>query len=97
MTAQAALQGPVTPMALEAVVAAVLVAALVTVGLALGYTVVTTLGAWALVLVIGLVRLVWMTVRGAGRSVGAHLHRAPARLARITPETVSDLQIRPSG
>jgi hypothetical protein len=93
----AAVHAPVTPMALETVVAAVLVAVLVTVGIAVVYAVVAGSLAWVLMLVVGVLRLIWLTVRGIGRTVRGHLHRAPDRLRQITPETVSDLRVRPLG
>jgi hypothetical protein len=86
-----------TPMVLETLVAGLLVAVLVTLGIAVVYTVVAGAGAWVLVLVIGLLRLVWTILRRIGRSLRAHLHRTPDRVRRITPENVPDLRVRPSG
>ena len=97
MAGMAAAHADLTPMVLETVVAAALVAILVTLGLAVVYAVVAGSAAWALMLAIGLLRLVWVTVRGAGRGVRAHLHRTSARVRRITPENVPDLRIRPLG
>ena len=96
MTATA-LGAPMTQMTLETVVAVVLVAILATVGIVVVYAVVAGSLAWVLMLIIGVVRLVWVTVRGAVRGVRAHVHRASARVGRITPETVPDLRVRPSG
>jgi len=95
--AGAALNSPMTQMTLETVVAVALVAILVTVGIMVVYAVVAGSLAWVLMLVIGILRLVWITVRAAARAVGRHLHRAPDRLRQITPDAVTDLRVRPSG
>jgi type II secretory pathway pseudopilin PulG len=97
MAGTAAAHASMTPMVLETVVAAALVAILVTVGLAVLYAVVAGSGAWALMLVVGLLRLVWLAARGAGRGLRGHLHRTSAHVRRITPETVPDLRVRPLG
>jgi hypothetical protein len=97
MTGQAALHSSMTPMVLETVVAALLVAVLVALGVAVVYAVIAGSAAWVLMLVIGVLQLLWAAVRGAGRSVRARLHRAPARIPLISPESVPDLRTRPSG
>jgi TRAP-type C4-dicarboxylate transport system permease small subunit len=97
MHATATVHAPVTPMALETIVAVVLVAVLVTIGIAVVYALVAGSLAWVLMLVVGVLRLVWLMVRGAARGVRARLHRAPDRIRQITPETVPDLRVRPLG
>ena len=97
MATMAAAHAQLTPMVLETLVAAALVAIVVTIGFAMVYAVVAGAGAWALMLVIGVLRLVWTTARGAGRSVRAHLHRTSTRVRQITPESVPDLRVRPLG
>lgn len=85
MTAQAALHSSLTPVVAETVVAALLVAVLVVLGVAVVYAVIAGSAAWALMLVIGVLQLVWAVLRGIGRSVRAHLHRAPARIRPPAP------------
>jgi hypothetical protein len=83
--------GP-TSMDLQTVAAMVAVAVLVTVGLVVVYSVVAGGLAWVLVVLIGLLRLLFA---GVGRTWSAfHGH---LRARGISPETVPDLRVRPSG
>lgn len=86
-----------TPMALEAVVAAALVAVVVSLALAVVYALIAGTGAWVLMLLLGVLRLVWRTGRGAGRGLHTHLRRAHRRVREITPESPPDLRVRPLG
>ena len=92
-TAHASLTLPV----LETLAAAALVAVLVIAGLALLFAVVAGGGAWVLVLVLAVLRLMWTAARRAGRVVRPRLHRARGRVRQVAPETVPDLRVRPLG
>lgn len=97
MVATAAGHASLTPMALETIAAAALLALVVALALALVYALVAGTGAWALMLLLGVLRLIWGTARGAGRGLRSHLHRAHRRVREITPETAPDLRARPLG
>lgn len=97
MLGTAAAHSSLTPLVLETVVAVALVALLVTMGLALLYAVVAGSLAWALMLVLGVLRLIGATVRRGGRGVRRRLRRTHGRVRQIGPETVPDLRVRPLG
>ena len=97
MVGTAAAHASLSPLALETVVAVALVALLVTIVLVLVYAFVAGSAACALVLVLGVLRLVWTTVHRGGRGLRRRLHRAHGRVRQIAPETVPDLRARPLG
>ena len=78
MTGSAALPSGVTPMAAEAVAAAIVIALGVALLVVVGYAVVVGSVAWVLVLLVGLLRVAWASLCLAAVRVRRRLRRTPA-------------------